>query len=380
MQFLTNIVLFFVQPLFLVGILMTFFSYQLRLKNERQNFRIAIDRDFYEGRHFIKHGALFFIIGSIFALVFGLALPPQTLILYQIIALIALLFVDHSDLSLAAVLVTGVITLIFTQTQLAPDNFFLQHLIPVKLTTNFSSVLLLLTALLALFQAILARDNKPQWFSPKIFEGKRGRRIAGYTWRDFTVFPLIMFIPNTNFTSWQDLTNIGQYGSRLLIIPLFVGAFCKIYKQQPKEALKLQQKQSILVAVLAAILAVVAFIFPNIGFYTLSGLLLVLIAQAFRRLKADHDAKRWYVETTEGVRIVAVKPDTPAAKMRLEVGDIILECNGIKVTTGDELYEALQKEPAYCRLKVKNFEGELKLAESAIYSDSPHEIGLVLFE
>ena len=380
MQFLTNIVLFFVQPLFLVGVLMTFFSYQLRLKNERQNFRIAIDRDFYEGRHFIKHGALFFIIGSIFALAFGLALPPQTLILYQIIALIALLFVDHSDLSLAAVLVTGVITLIFTQTQLAPDNFFLQHLIPVKLTTNFSSVLLLLTALLALFQAVLARDNKPQWFSPKIFEGKRGRRIAGYTWRDFTVFPLIMFIPNTNFTSWQDLTNIGQYGSRLLIIPLFVGAFCKIYKQQPKEALKLQQKQSILVAVLAAILAVVAFIYPNIGFYTLSGLLLVLIAQAFRRLKADHDAKRWYVETTEGVRIVAVKPDTPAAKMRLEVGDIILECNGIKVTTGDELYEALQKEPAYCRLKVKNFEGELKLAESAIYSDSPHEIGLVLFE
>ncbi|MDE7023285.1 MAG: hypothetical protein K2O72_03560, partial [Ligilactobacillus sp.] len=68
------------------------------------------------------------------------------------------------------------------------------------------------------------------------------------------------------------------------------------------------------------------------------------------------------------------------AKMKLEVGDIILECNGIKVATGDELYEALQKSPAYCRLKVKNFEGELKLAESAIYADSPHEIGLVLFE
>ncbi len=50
------------------------------------------------------------------------------------------------------------------------------------------------------------------------------------------------------------------------------------------------------------------------------------------------------------------------------------------MATGDELYEALQKSPAYCRLKVKNFEGELKLAESAIYADSPHEIGLVLFE
>ncbi len=82
---------------------------------------------------------------------------------------------------------------------------------------------------------------------------------------------------------------------------------------------------------------------PVVGFYGIAGLLLVLVAQAFSRLKADHDAKRWYVETSEGVRIVAVKPETPAAKMKLEVGDIILECNGIKVATGDELYEALQK-------------------------------------
>ena len=168
-----------------------------------------------------------------------------------------------------------------------------------------------------------------------------------------------MFIPGMNFDSWQQWLDPSQYLTHFMVVPLFVGAFCKIYKQQPKEALHLRQRQSYLTAFLAGLLAAVAYFVPVVGFYGIAGLLLILVAQAFSCLKADHDAKRWYVETSEGV---------------------ILECNGIKVATGDELYEALQKSPAYCRLKVKNFEGELKLAESAIYADSPHEIGLVLFE
>ena len=76
---------------------------------------------------------------------------------------------------------------------------------------------------------------------------------------------------------------------------------------------------------------------------------------------------------------MAVRQDTPAQKMGLEPGDIILECNKQHVTTENELYEALQDNAAYCRMKVRTYDGQLKLAESAIYSDSPHEIGLVLF-
>ena len=380
MQLLKSVGLFFIQPLFWAGILMTLISYQLRLKNERRNFRIAIDRDFYEARHFIKHGLLFLVLGSLFALIFGLSLPTQTLVLYQILAVVALLFINVGDLSLAALLVTGTVTFVVSETPFGSDASWASYILPHELGTRFGSAILLLTAILALFQAFLARENKAEWFSPKIFAGKRGRRIAGYTWREFTVFPLIMFIPGMNFDSWQQWLDPSQYLTHFMVVPLFVGAFCKIYKQQPKEALHLRQRQSYLIAFLAGLFALVAYFVPVVGFYGIAGLLLILVAQAFGRLKADHDAKRWYVETSEGVRIVAVKPETPAAKMKLEVGDIILECNGIKVATGDELYEALQKSPAYCRLKVKNFEGELKLAESAIYADSPHEIGVVLFE
>ena len=381
MQFLKNVMFFFIEPLFWGGLLMTFFSYQWRLRNERENFRIAIDRDFYEGRHFIKNGFTFLLIGAVFALILGISLPSQTLMLYQLFAVIALLFVNVGDLSLVALLLTGCVTLIFEQLKLAPSDFLAKHLLVSHTNDQFGGTILLLTGLLALFQGYLAHEDKTDWFSPQIFSGKRGRRIAGYTWREFTVFPLIMFIPGGAFgTNWQDWFDLSKYNTSLMIMPIFVGAFCRIYKQTPALALKLRRRQSLFLAGVSFILAGSAFVFPASSFYSLALLLLVVIFQAFGRLRADHEAKRWYVETSEGVRIVAVKPDTPAAKMKLEVGDIILECNGVRVTSGDELYEALQKNSAYCRLKVKNFDGELKLAESAIYADSPHEIGLVLFE
>ena len=152
MQLLKSVGLFFIQPLFWAGILMTLISYQLRLKNERRNFRIAIDRDFYEARHFIKHGLLFLVLGSLFALILGLSLPTQTLVLYQILAVVTLLFI------LAALLVTGIVTFVLSETPVGSEASWGSYILPHDLGPRFGSAILLLTAILALFQAFLALD------------------------------------------------------------------------------------------------------------------------------------------------------------------------------------------------------------------------------
>lgn len=372
LQVIQTLGLFLIQPLFLLGLFMTVGSYFLRLKNERQNFRIAIDRDFYEGRHFIKQGLLFLVFGSIATLIFHYTLPLEIFYLYQALALVALLLINFCDLSLWALLLSGATPLVLQIFAIKTTNMF----IPTTLPANYGSMLFLLVALLALFQAHLTRLDRAEWFSPKIRQGKRGRRIVGYFWRTFTVFPLVLFMPQTPLSALGDL---NSYGTKILIVPFLVGAVCHIYKQVPAAALKFRRGQSLVIAGLALLLGGISYFFPETTLFGLALLGSVLLWQAFKRRQVDRQAKRWYVETSEGVRIVAIKPETPAAKMKLEIGDIILECNGSKVATSDELYKALQKDPAYCRLKVRNFEGELKLAESAIYSDSPHEIGLVLF-
>ncbi len=76
-------------------------------------------------------------------------------------------------------------------------------------------------------------------------------------------------------------------------------------------------------------------------------------------------------QTITGVRLVAIQPETPAAKMGLEAGDVVLLCNQLPVHNDAELYAAIQAHPTYCRLKVMRLDGAIKLCETAIY-EGPH--------
>ncbi|MEG0496850.1 MAG: PDZ domain-containing protein, partial [Carnobacterium sp.] len=80
----------------------------------------------------------------------------------------------------------------------------------------------------------------------------------------------------------------------------------------------------------------------------------------------------------EGLKVIAVRPDTPAEKMNIIVGDTLISCNNQELETEDDFYQALSKNSVYCHLKVKGPDGELRLTETALYADSPHEIGIVL--
>ena len=65
--------------------------------------------------------------------------------------------------------------------------------------------------------------------------------------------------------------------------------------------------------------------------------------------------------------------------MNLKIGDLIQEVNGQQVRNENQLYKALQSNPTYCRLKIKNRNGRLELKEAAIFADAPHESGIVTF-
>ncbi|WP_439645401.1 PDZ domain-containing protein [Lacticaseibacillus nasuensis] len=87
-----------------------------------------------------------------------------------------------------------------------------------------------------------------------------------------------------------------------------------------------------------------------------------------------------YISRTDlGVRLIAVQPGTPAAKMHLQAGDIVLTCNGRAVRDAASLYAAIQTQPTYCRLKVQRFDGALELTETAIFQGAPHELGMITF-
>lgn len=381
MEFWQIILLYLIQPVTWLGVILAGVLYYRRLKQERQLFRIAIDRDFYEGRHFLKTALFGLIVGGAVSLAAGLMLNNGAWLLLELAGVLGLLILPAADLSFILLWVAALVAscLNLTGNTLMTMN---QHLITVagsKLPAN----LLLMLVIFFLLRTFLLHYKKSTWFTPSVQNGKRGRRVAYYKWKEFSVIPLVVMIPADSWHSsvpYWPVFSFNGHSFGLLIFPLLVAASLKVFKKEPQEMLRYYRHQSLWLAGLCLLGAVGGWFEPlvAVGALLLVGILAGIFT--FKRHRLDATGQRWYVETKEGVRVIAVMPDTPAAKMQIKKGDIILDCNNVAVHNEAELYAALQKNSAYCHLRVKTFTGDLKIAESAIYADSPHEIGLILFQ
>lgn len=381
MEFWQIILLYIVQPITWLGVILAVVLYRRRLTQERRLFRIAINRDFYEGRHFIKTALFGLFAGSLLSLGAGMMLTTGAGVLIEILAIAAVLILPVADLSLVVLWLAASLISCLNISGLGQFKFG-AYLFSVTGNTLPANTLLLL-ALFFVIRSFLLHYKKSSWFTPRIREGKRGRRVAYYNWKEFSVVPLVVLIPADLFQSSLSFWPVFSFNGHsfgILIFPLLVAASLKVFKSEMQANLEQYLRQSLLLAALSGAAALGSLFYPNVALLGLALIGLLAVIFYVKRHKRDAAGQRWYVETKEGVRVIAVIPETPAAKMGLQNGDIILECNNEAVKSEAELYAALQKNSAYCHLRVKTFAGDLKITESALYADSPHEIGLILFQ
>ena len=79
----------------------------------------------------------------------------------------------------------------------------------------------------------------------------------------------------------------------------------------------------------------------------------------------------------DGIRVLAVKADSPAAEMGILPGETITHANGQAVRNMTELYAALQMSPAFCKLEVVNEDHEQRFAQRSLYANEPHQLGII---
>ncbi|KRM95873.1 hypothetical protein FC19_GL001352 [Liquorilactobacillus aquaticus DSM 21051] len=372
----------FMQPALWICILITCIAYQKRIKNERLNFRIAINHDFYEGRHLIKNGFFFCIIGSVIAFLLGTMLPVQWIIVYEILICFGLLLYLFTDTGVLCLTMALPLLWLLNQTYLGEQTI----LGLIKINEHFfyaSGVsIFVLCTLFFLFRYLILQSVDQFSLMPSIHNGKRGRRLVRYNWRESVLVPLLILVPGDLFHSmlgFWPLFSINGQKFGLFILPFWVTGAVSFWRQPLATAVRKIRKQSLFWMVYSAIFVIISAFLPKL---TIAGLLLMtflLGVQTVMRVQKDRREGRWYAETKNGVRVIAVQPHTPAAKMNLKAGDIIISCNGINVTNEEGLYKALKRDSTYCRFRVRTYGGDLKLAESAIFADSPHEIGLIIF-
>lgn len=361
-------------PVLWLGILYVIISYNQRINKERKQFRVAINKDFYEGRNFIKYGLFFFVMGSLISMILGLTLPTNSVYIYQILVVLAFLINGFSTTSMLLVMTAaGILELVVPRFITFFGDVFPEISGPSWLLLIFISILA---------DYYLTRNMKKHPLSPRIKSGKRGRNIATYLGRETVVFPLLALIPSGTLSStlnFWPIFNIGNQKFSLILFPIFISTSVKVIKRAKERVIQDKLKNIELLLGLTFVLIVLTKFMSKLFLISLIILTVVSIFFEIKLRKKEKDANSWYVETDEGIRIISVQPETPAAKMKLQPGDVILTCNNRVVNSEEEFYQALQLNSAYCHVKVRTYEGDLRIAESAIFMDSPHEIGLILF-
>ncbi|WP_461213250.1 PDZ domain-containing protein [Lacticaseibacillus sp. GG6-2] len=353
-------------PVTWVGILIAIFWHWRRLTHERKVFLTAIDRHATSLWAGLIGGVAVALVVSALAFGGGVLLPSQVLVTITVLSLVALLL---SGLGFAPwwLSLAGAVTLFVPWPQQLPQ------------ATSWGWRLALLIAGLWLAEALLLAVIDPPIDVPTLTMGKRGAKIAVYAHRQFYWVPLILPLSGSQFTAfaWWPTLTIANTHFALIGLPLILGAALKTKKQLPKAALHRWAWQYLIAGGIALVIAVAAWLLPmTVWLWVLAAL---GIGLALANALATRGGINYISQTQTGVRLVAVQPETPAAKMGLEAGDVVLLCNSLPVHNDAELYAAIQAHPTYCRLRVAGLDGEIRLCETAIYEGAPHELGMITF-
>lgn len=380
------VLLFFIQPTFLIGAMAAINLAVRRKKQERKLFRVAINKDNHEVFQFFTSGLIPGAIGSLLLVGAGVPITIEMIIFYQFFALLGLLaglrfYHPMFTIPLSALAIIGI------------DRFGIADLLPNTITNwyqEFTQIewlnaqLIQNVLMLAIFSLLATIaylfSHKETSFSPRFNKTKRGKKIATYRLTPFWLMPLVLIIPGEAFTElfdWWPVFSIGNESYSFFVLPILNGLRYTVQSQVPKEATGKIAKELFFVALIGLICVIGSFWEPLLSIGGLAVLFLGGIIVLLRHYTREKNSPRLYAPADQGLKIIGIRPDTPAEKMKLQVGETVTECNEIPIETEDDFYEALAKNSVYCHLKVKDINGEPRLTETALYADDPHGLGVV---
>ncbi|MCY9807186.1 PDZ domain-containing protein [Lentilactobacillus senioris] len=383
MKYLLGLFYWLVTPAVLLVLAAGLKSYLIsshRVKRERKLFHSAIDSDNYEGRHFVQMSLLLGVLGSLVSLVTGVTVPLSLVVIYPIVALILLVVVPQSVTLLTLLATVGIMAF-------DPTNFT-ESLTGWLTKWGYQTNNLNLVGTLGLATivvgglAFFVRRNAGQHLSPKIEFNKRNTMIAVYPFNELSVVPLLVLVPGNWFSThlpWWPLLNLGGHSVALVGLPLVIGLGLTVKHSLPTVFFQRLGKQLAWLTLLGAILTIACRFFTQWSLIALLAYLIVGIILVVANIIYDRQQAFSNSQVMNGIRIIGIQPNSPAAKMNLVVGDVILEVNGQKVTNEDDFYKALITNATYCHLKVRDRNDQLKVTETAIFQGAAHEIGIKVF-
>lgn len=377
---------FFIQPLFIIGVIWSIGMSLKRIRIERKTYRVAIFKEWFEVKNFFLMGLFPGVIASIILAVVGVPLTIEWIIFYQFSTIILLLLFGtryiHPIFTFPITVLLLVITNVVLKTNSWSNISLMGH--HFRQLSFFNNDLLingLIIMLMMLLVTIFSlKFYKMKQLSPEFLKTSRGKWVGSYLLKPFWMLPLLLIVPGNLFTAvfdWWPVFAIGNQTYTVLFLPILLGLQLKVQAQVPQRALQLVVKDLIVLTGVLVILIVSNIIWPVFVWFSYLIIFVGAVYVYFRHRNREHNWFFLYGSNDEGLKVIGIRPATPAAKMKLSVGDTIVTCNDLPIKTENDFYQALKINSAYCHLKIRQIDGEYRLEQTAIYEDSPHEIGVV---
>ncbi len=375
---------FFLNPLLYLFLLLFWMHYYRQIQFERKLYHVRYTNPWQQWFHSVVHGVFGGMIVSILLFALGAVLRPLDLwIVGGLSLLLALVQLPYLCFAYAA----GWYSLTAFLVQLGPQEAgisWIEGPWQFLAQTHLPSILGL-AAVLHLAEAFLVRLNRGRGSSPLFVGGKRGRLLGAYQMQKFWLLPFAAVIPVSSggielIPSWWPMALAGAAGTSFafMLFPVVAGFSDLALSQLPEQKARASARRLLLYSVLLLALAWAANITEWAG---LAGAAFAILGhEAIVRISS---AREWnrppiFTQLGQGIVVLAVLPQTPAEKLGIVAGDVILKVNGMDIQHADDFYPALQLNSAFCKMEVRNVEGHIKYLQRAVYQGEHHQLGLVI--
>lgn len=371
---------FFMNPVFYFSIILVLTAGFMRVKRERSDFNVRVHNGFHELKHLLPAGLLTGMMISIITLGAGLIFPFELIAAVAVITVV-LGIVGNARL-LSPALTIGLPVLAVFAIQYLPIHIpYLDALAEDPLLLTAIPVFI---GLMVFTEGLLILKNGLWDVSPKLRTSRRGLTVGALQVKRLWLLPVFFLLPAGPITSafeWWPAIQWGTESYSLVLVPFLLGFQQQVQSTLPKETVGRMGKQVVALGILLLASATLSTLYPNIVSPIVVGAAVVgrLWISYMHRVR-ENNSLYYFTPRNNGAIILDVLPGSPAAKMELKTGEIIQSCNNISVTNKEELFEALLKNRAYCKLEVLDVNGEKRFAQCALYEGDHHELGILFVE
>ncbi|MBS4219377.1 PDZ domain-containing protein [Bacillus sp. FJAT-49711] len=372
----------FLHPILYFSVLLALTAGYLRVKRERRDFHVRVNSLFHELRYLFPAGIIAGLIVSLLFVSIGMTIP------FPIIAVIAiatfLLGLVGNARFLSPALTIGLTVLfVFIASYFSLDIPYFENTFK-SIDSSFFMGAAILLGILIMTEGILMLKNGLKDVSPKLRQSRRGLTIGALQTKRLWLLPVFLFLPVGQISppfEWWPVIHWGTDTYSLILVPILMGFQQQIQTTLPGNVVKRLGKQVLSLGIIVTAAASISFLLPDYipvitAIIAIVGRLLIAYLHRVR----EGSALYYFTPRNSGIMVLDVLPGSPADKMGLIKGEIIQTCNNMKVRNKQELYEALLKNRAYCKLEVFDKNGEIRLVQRALYEGDHHELGILFIE